>query len=205
MYLFTQLHGAAMPQTSPHRTVALSSFVYQAPVTVAPDTPLSEVLAIMEQRKISCVLAVDDLQRPTGIFTEQDVVRLLVPGPDEQQTAQTMADVMHQPVFSMPATADYRDAYLEMVSRRFRHLAVVDQAGQLAGVVSEGDFMHHMGFEVPVHPPPQGQVRRKQRDASECARAQARAEIVLPAKCAWLRPRTQKWTCPAWCKSARWT
>jgi len=58
---------------------------------------------------------------------------------------------------------------------------------------------------VPVHPPPQGQVRRKQRGASECARAQARVEIVPPAKCAWLRPRTQKWTCPAWCKSARWT
>lgn len=139
-----------MPQTMPHKSVALSSFVYHAPVTIAPDTPLPEVLAIMEQRKISCVLAVDDLHRPTGIFTEQDVAGLLVPDANGQQTAWTMADVMHRPVFSMPATADYRDAYLEMVSRRFRHLAVVDRAGQLVGVVSEGDFMHHMGFEYLV-------------------------------------------------------
>ena len=139
-----------MPQTLPHKLVALSSFVSQIPVTVASDTPLPEVLSIMEQRKISCILTTDDLQRPKGIFTEQDVVRWLVSEHGESLTRQTMADVMHQPVFSMPGTADYRDAYREMVSRHFRHLAVVDEAGQLLGVVSEGDFIHHMGFEYLV-------------------------------------------------------
>ena len=139
-----------MTQIAPHKTVALTALVNHEPVTIAPDTPLGEVLEIMEQRKISCLLTVDDQRRPTGIFTEQDAVRLLVPVPGGQPLPQTMADVMHQPVFAMLSTTDYRDAYREMMARRYRHLAVVDALGKLVGVVSEGDFMHHMGFEYLV-------------------------------------------------------
>lgn len=137
-----------MPQTFPHKTIPLSSFVTHAPVTVAADTPLSEVLSIMAQRKISCVLTRDAQGGPAGIFTEQDAVRLLVTAADPPP--QTMADVMRQPVFALACTVDYRDAYREMMARRYRHLAVVDAQGQLMGVVSEGDFMHHMGFEYLV-------------------------------------------------------
>jgi diguanylate cyclase (GGDEF)-like protein/PAS domain S-box-containing protein len=150
MYLFTQFQGATMPQTTPHKKVALSSFVNHAPVTVAPDTPLPEVLAIMERRKIGCLLTVDEQHRPAGILTEQDVVRLLVAASVEQPRAQTMGDVMQQPVFTLPATVDYRDGYREMMSRRFHYLAVVDELGKLVGVVSEGDFMHHLGLEYLV-------------------------------------------------------
>ena len=139
-----------MTQIAPHKTVALTALVNHEPVTIAPDTPLGEVLEIMEPRKISCLLTVDDQRRPTGIFTEQDAVRLLVPVPGEHPPPQTMADVMHQPVFAMLSTTDYRDAYREMMARRYRHLAVVDALGKLVGVVSEGDFMHHMGFEYLV-------------------------------------------------------
>ncbi|MDZ4187179.1 MAG: diguanylate cyclase [Hydrogenophaga sp.] len=120
------------------------------PVTIAPDTPLPEVLAIMENSRISCLLTVDGHDRPIGIFTEQDVVRLLASPTLEQSPPQTMADVMHQPVFALAAATDYRDAYREMMARRFRHLAVVNEEGKLLGVVSEGDFMHHMGFEYLV-------------------------------------------------------
>lgn len=139
-----------MTQIAPHKTVALTALVNHEPVTIAPDTPLGEVLEIMEQRKISCLLTVDEQRRPTGIFTEQDAVRLLVPVPGEHLPPQTMADVMHQPVLAMLSTTDYRDAYREMMARRYRHLAVVDALGKLVGVVSEGDFMHHMGFEYLV-------------------------------------------------------
>ena len=95
-----------MTQIAPHKTVALTALVNHEPVTIAPDTPLGEVLEIMEQRKISCLLTVDDQRRPTGIFTEQDAVRLLVPVPGEHPPPQTMADVMHQPVFAMLSTID---------------------------------------------------------------------------------------------------
>ncbi len=137
-----------MSPLSLHKTLPLSSFVSCAPVTVAADTPLSEVLSIMEQRKISCLLTLDAQGGPAGIFTEQDAVRLMVASVEPQP--QTMDDVAQRPVFSMVGTVDYRDAYREMMARRYRHLAVVDAQGRLLGVVSEGDFMHHMGFEYLV-------------------------------------------------------
>ncbi|MDO9567917.1 MAG: diguanylate cyclase [Hydrogenophaga sp.] len=136
-----------MPHHSPHKTVALSSLVNHEPVTIAPDTPLAEVLAIMEHRKIGCLLTVDEQHRPAGIFTEQDAVRLLVGTLGEQRQPQTMADVMQRPVFALAATVDCRDGFREMISRRFRYLAVVDALGKLVGVVSEGDFMRYLGFE----------------------------------------------------------
>jgi len=61
-----------------------------------------------------------------------------------------MADVMRTPVFAVAADLDYRDAYRQMSARGYRHLAVVDGEGRLTGVVSEGDFMHHLGMEYLV-------------------------------------------------------
>lgn len=138
-----------MPQKIPHKTVTLASFVHHEPVTVAPDTTLSEVLVIMAQRKIGCVLTVDEQHRPAGIFTEHDAVCLLIAVAVKQPLSQqTMSNVM-RPVFALPATADYRDGYREMMFRRFHYLAVVDELGKLVGVVSEGDFINRLGFEYP--------------------------------------------------------
>ncbi len=118
------------------------------PATVSGATPITEVLAGMELRRISCLLAVDAELRPTGIFTERDAVALMAGG--KRLDTVTMADVMRQPIFAVAADLDTRDAYRQMSARGYRHLVVVDGAGRLAGVVSEGDFMHHLGMEYLV-------------------------------------------------------
>lgn len=115
------------------------------PATVAENTPILAALAIMEERHISCLLAVNTEQHPLGIFTEQDAVQLLSKGHDLDTL--TMGAVMHRPVFTLPGILDYRDAYRRMREKGYRHLAVVDAAGRLTGVVSEGDFMRHLGME----------------------------------------------------------
>lgn len=115
------------------------------PATVSESAPILAALAIMEERHISCLLAVDAKQRPLGIFTEQDAVQLLSKG--SRLEALTMGAVMHRPVFTLPGMLDYRDAYRRMREKGYRHLAVIDAAGCLIGVVSEGDFMRHLGME----------------------------------------------------------
>ncbi|MDD5390207.1 MAG: PAS domain S-box protein [Gallionellaceae bacterium] len=118
------------------------------PTTVAGETSIADVLDGMARRHISCVLAVDAERRPTGIFTERDAVSLMASGTGLD--AVTMNDVMRQPVFTVAADLDSRDAYRQMSARGFRHLVVVDAAGRLVGIVSEGDFMHHLGMEYLV-------------------------------------------------------
>lgn len=130
------------------QTQPIQAILSPHPVTVPETTAIRDALSVMEQRRISCLLAVDCDNRPTGIFTEQDAVRLL--DANAHLNDITMADVMHQPVFAVPADLDYREAYQQMSARGFRHVVVVNVDGTLAGVVSEGDFMHHLGMEYLV-------------------------------------------------------
>jgi len=129
-------------------TKPLQSILNANPISVSATTPIIEVLSIMEQRHISCVLAVEADAKPVGIFTEQDVVALMASARDLRGVA--MASVMHAPVFTLPADMDFRDAYRLMSARGFRHLAVVDALGRLTGIVSEGDFLHHLGMDYLV-------------------------------------------------------
>jgi diguanylate cyclase (GGDEF)-like protein/PAS domain S-box-containing protein len=117
-------------------------------VTFPPDALLATVLETMESQRISCVVAVDAARRPQGILTERDILTLFA-GAAPLASAR-LADAMTAPVFSAPAATDYREAYYQMAERQVRHLVVVDAQGALAGVVTEADFLHHLGEEYLV-------------------------------------------------------
>lgn len=117
-------------------------------VTVAPETLLVDVLTLMQQHAISSIVAVNDGRQPIGIFTEKDAIHLMVDAAD--LSTLKMADVMSQPVLTAPPTLGYAKAYQLMSENSLRHLVVVDDVGELLGLVSEGDFLHHMGMEYLV-------------------------------------------------------
>ncbi len=130
------------------QNLTLHSILSPSVFTVAPDTPLPEVLASMESLRISCVVAIDGKQHPLGIFTEQDAIRLMA---ERKIAAQLrMSDAMNSPVLTAPVDMDFRDAYRLISDKGYRHLVAVDQTGRLAGVISEADFLHHMGMEYLV-------------------------------------------------------
>ncbi len=126
----------------------LAGILTPDPARVSPEASVAGVLERMESRHISCVLVVDEENHPVGIFTERDAVRLMAEG--KASARLHIGEVMRQPVFTVAADLDYRDAYRLMSARGYRHLVVVDGAGKLAGIVSEGDFMHHLGMEYLV-------------------------------------------------------
>ena len=118
-------------------------------VTFSPDVLLKSVLALMEERSISSVIAVDTADRPVGIFTEQDAIRLMVE--KKAVSGLLLRDEMSQPVLTAPPNMGYGSAYQLMSEHNVRHLVVVDnENGKLIGLVSEGDFLHHMGMEYLV-------------------------------------------------------
>ena len=128
--------------------LTLQSVLSPSVFTVAPDAPLPDVLASMESMRISCVVAVDKSNRPLGIFTEQDAIRLMA---ERRVVAKLhMSEVMSASPLTAPSSLDFRDAYRLISEKGFRHLVVVDDRGGVAGVVSEADFMQHMGMEYLV-------------------------------------------------------
>jgi diguanylate cyclase (GGDEF)-like protein/PAS domain S-box-containing protein len=130
------------------QNLTLHSILSHAAITVTADTPLGEVLASMKSLRISCIMALDDERHPLGIFTEQDAIRLMAEARPVEKLR--MADVMN--VLSLTATGDmdFCDAYRLISENDLRHLIVLDTAGRLEGVISEADFLHHIGLEYQV-------------------------------------------------------
>ncbi|MCU7830217.1 MAG: EAL domain-containing protein [Candidatus Thiodiazotropha sp. (ex Myrtea sp. 'scaly one' KF741663)] len=116
--------------------------------TTSVYTKVSEVLAHMERCQISCIVATDDKRRPLGIFTEQDALRVMANKGVVSDLC--MKDVMSTPPLTARTDLDFHDAYRMMTEKSYRHLLVVDNEGSLAGLVSEADFLHHMGMEYLV-------------------------------------------------------
>lgn len=113
--------------------------------TVAPDTPVREALEQMRELRISALVVVDARQRPVGIFTERDAV--LLAHRHQEANAIPVARVMSAPPVSATPDLGFLPAYARMAEHKVRHLIVVDEAGLLAGIVTEGDFIRHLGFQ----------------------------------------------------------
>ena len=110
-------------------------------IVLPPSTGLAQILELMLTQRQSCVVAVED-DKPVGIVTERDLVRFY--SDQSRDSALTLRDVMTSPVRTIPHDATTTRAAEEMLAHRLRHLVVVDDAGNMAGVVSEHDLTRAM-------------------------------------------------------------
>ena len=116
-------------------------------VTTTAERPALAALETMRERRISALVVVEG-DRPAGIFTERDAVLLASRHRDPQSV--TVGEVMSKPPLTAPVDTEYREAYRFINERGVRHLIVVDDQGRLAGIVSESNFLDHLGYEYLV-------------------------------------------------------
>lgn len=114
-------------------------------ITAGIEVAVPEVLAMMSSLHISCIVAINGENQPVGIFTEQDALRLLAD--NTRQDGLTMADVMTAPPLCAPPDLDYREAFNLLLDHGVRHLIVTDAHHRLLGIVTEEDFLRHLGLE----------------------------------------------------------
>ncbi|HLO78869.1 MAG TPA: CBS domain-containing protein [Magnetospirillum sp.] len=131
------------------RAVPLSDIMTSAVITVAPETRMAEALEILSERHISC-LVVAEHGRPVGIITERDIVKCY-DGLDRHADL-TVAEVMTPSPLTVAADMDHFEAFKAMKAHRFRHLVVRSDDGTVAGVVTETDFVRHLGVDFYVKP-----------------------------------------------------
>jgi CBS domain-containing protein len=107
--------------------------------SVAPDTPVAQVIALLAERRIGAVpvIAGDGVQ---GIFSERDVIRLLAQGAGSLD--QPVGQAMTAPAVTVSPQETVIGALALMTRRRIRHLPVVDN-GAVVGLVSIGDLVKH--------------------------------------------------------------
>jgi CBS domain-containing protein len=117
---------------------------------VSPATPVRDVVRLMVEGEVGAV-AVTEGRRIVGIFTERDLMtRVVWPTRDAARTA--VRGVMSSPVQAVSVDATVAQAAAVMRAHHIRHLAVVDEDGDLLGLVALRYLLYQMlgNLEVKV-------------------------------------------------------
>lgn len=126
------------------KQILLQSILSHKIKSLKPDDSIAKALEVMESYAISSVVVTDSDNRPIGIFTEHDALKIVA---NMTKTSIMLGEVMTPNPFCVEQTMQMHDAYTLMEEKHFRHLIVVDEDGYFVGVVSEGDFLRHIGLE----------------------------------------------------------
>jgi PAS domain S-box-containing protein len=109
--------------------------------SLPPQASLRDALNLMQSHRDTCVVVVEN-ERPVGIVTERDIVRLYSRNPEG--TDIPVGDVMTSPVLSILLDKTINEAAERMLTAKVRHLVVVDHAGRVEGLLSEHELIHTM-------------------------------------------------------------
>jgi diguanylate cyclase (GGDEF)-like protein/PAS domain S-box-containing protein len=124
--------------------MTLKSIISNVAITLLDTDTLAQAMDVMSESKISSIVVLDDAERPIGIFTERDALHIVSKMTDTQTQ---LGEVMTRNPFCVEHSLHLHDAYMMMEEKAYRHLVVVDEVGKFVGVVSEGDFLRHIGFD----------------------------------------------------------
>jgi len=113
-------------------------------ISLPPEAALGEALTVMDERKISLLVMVKD-DKPVGVLTERDVVRLAARHEVTDQTL--LRTVMTSPVHTVHENADIFEAYDLLTTRQIRHLVVTDAEGSVTGLLTQSDLLGNLGIE----------------------------------------------------------
>ncbi len=112
-----------------------------AVTAINADASVYDAALLMNGRRIGAVVVMDG-DRMVGILSERDLLtRVLVARKDPTQTP--VRDVMTSQVCVCSLDSPVAECRAAMTHRRIRHLPVVDEQHQLAGMLSIGDIVAH--------------------------------------------------------------
>jgi CBS domain-containing protein len=111
------------------------------PACCTPETPVADVAKMMMQHDCGEIPVVASANHTglVGVVTDRDiVVRLIAKGADVLSA--TAASCMTQPALSLPPDAQVSDAIEMMQAHQVRRLPVVNENGEVCGIVAQADL-----------------------------------------------------------------
>lgn len=107
-------------------------------ITIKPDATMAEAAKLLADQRIGAIVVSEDGRKPAGILSERDIVRQL--GDKGAEILSTpISEVMTREVQTCSTGEDALTILERMTAGRFRHLPVVDDEGNMLGVISIGD------------------------------------------------------------------
>lgn len=132
-----------------HYTV--SDVMTHTAIAIGRDAPYKEIVALLDQWKVSALPVLEGEGRVVGVVSEADLLakeefRGEEPGPGEfaevaKARAVRAGELMSTPAVTVHADATLAEAARIMARRKVKRLPVVNEIGMLEGVVSRSDLL----------------------------------------------------------------
>ncbi|MEK7778703.1 MAG: CBS domain-containing protein [Pseudomonadota bacterium] len=119
-------------------------------ITIQRDETVLEAAKLMRQYHVGAVIVIDKLNGrivPVGIVTDRDlVVEVLATELDE--TVLTVGDIMAAEVFTVKESLATYEAIEFMRRKTVRRLPIVDEVGELVGILTLDDALQLLSEEL---------------------------------------------------------
>ena len=119
-------------------------------IVIQRDEPVVEAAKLMRQYHVGAVIVVekrDGRQVPVGVVTDRDLV-IEVVATELDENVITVGDIMAQEVFTIKESAASYEAIELMRRRTARRLPVVNDAGELTGILTLDDALQLLSEEL---------------------------------------------------------
>ena len=141
-------------------TKTLGEIATPALVTIDETATVQEAIKHLSDKNVNAVIVTAG-GKPTGIFTERDVLKR-VAARELNPRETSIKEVMTMPIIMMPGSMFVGDVLAEMYHRDIRNMPVKDDQGELTGLVSMPEILQFArAFNIDE------QVRRSWKEVAE--------------------------------------
>ena len=129
------------------QTESVSKLALREAVTTTAGVTVREAIEILREKKLGCIFAVDEHDKPVGEFTEAMLVQLIRQNPSavDEPLQQHMAK--HWPWVKL--TDPISDVLEALETKNVRFLCVVDEGGRVAGLTGQKGLMEYVAEHFP--------------------------------------------------------
>ncbi|ACO04251.1 MAG TPA: CBS domain-containing protein [Persephonella sp.] len=114
-------------------------------ITASPDTPVKDVAKLMRDKNVGSVVIVEN-NRPVGIVTDRDIaIRVLG---NDQPAEIPVKNIMTENPVTLKEDEGIFEALERVKDVGVRRFPVVDNDGNLTGIVTIDDFVYLLGKEM---------------------------------------------------------
>jgi signal-transduction protein with cAMP-binding, CBS, and nucleotidyltransferase domain len=124
----------------------VSELMHTPPVTCTPRATVGDVARLMASRNVGSVIIIDEVGEVSGIVTDRDIA---MRGVAQGRSADIPVEaVLTRDVATIEPAADLADAASRMLKRNVRRLPVVDEHGEVHGLVALDDLVRNVGRQA---------------------------------------------------------